>query len=133
MAKNGYSADGLQFDFTEVARGTYNFANFTRGKIEKYLSNQCQELELYMKNSHVWQNRTGMAEETLSANYYEESSDRGNELMPVTLGIKLEHGVYYGVYLELAMERRFAILEPTARLKGPDVISGMQGLLDRLG
>lgn len=129
---NGYSNDGLQFDFTEVVKGTYNFANFTRGKVERYLSKQCSELENHMKSSHKWKNRTGMAEATLSANFYEESTNSTNELIPVILGIKLEHGVYYGLYLEKAMEERFAILEPTARLKGPEVIKGMRGLLDRL-
>lgn len=130
---NGYSEDGLKFDFTEIAKGTYKFANFTRGKIERYLSNQCIMLERYMKTNHKWQNRTGMAEATLSANYYEDSQGSNSEFIPVILGIELEHGVYYGVYLEKAMEERFAILEPTARLKGPEVISGMSGLLDRLG
>lgn len=128
-----YSQDGLQFDFTQVVKGTYQFANFTRGKIERYLTKQCFELENYMKSRHPWENRTGLAEQTLSANYYEENGRTGNEKIPITLGIKLEHGVYYGVYLELAMEQRFAILEPTARLKGPDVFKGMKGLLDRLG
>ena len=45
--------------------------------------------------------------------------------------IALKHGVIYGKYLENAMEKRFAILEPTVRLKGPDVINGMKGLLNR--
>lgn len=128
-----YSDDGLAFDFTQVVNGTYQFANFTRGKIQRYLTKQCIELENYMKSSHPWTNRTGMAESTLSADYYEENSLSGNENIPVILGIKLEHGVYYGVYLELAMEQRFAILEPTARLKGPKVIEGMRGLAERLG
>lgn len=124
-----YSKDGLSFDFTDVVSGMFRFSVSTKESIENYLSEQCIELEKFMKSSHPWRNRTGMAEATLSADFYEVYGK--NSSFPVTLGIKLEHGVYYGVYLELAMEQRFAILEPTARLKGPGVIRGMHGLLNK--
>lgn len=130
---SGYtSEDRMQLDITEVVSGFYQFANFTRAAVENYLSDQCAYLEDYMKNNHVWKNRTHMAEETLSANFYEDNLT-GFDYIPVTLGISLEHGVYYGQYLEQMQEGKFAILEPTARLKGPEVINGMAGLLDRLG
>jgi len=134
MTINSVIADpdnGVQIDIQEVVSGFFQFANFTSAAIERYLSKKCQELENYMKTSHPWQNRTGNAEATLSVNFYEEGLS-GNEYIPVILGMSFEHGVYYGFYLEYAMEQRFAILEPTARLKGPEVIQGMQGLLDRL-
>lgn len=130
---NSYSgSSGLQIDITQVMSGFVQFANFTRAKIENHLSDACRELENYMKQNHPWENRTGEAERGLSANFYEDNLT-GNDQIPVIMGISLEHGVYYGMYLELAMETRFAILEPTARLKGPEVFNSMQGLLDRLG
>lgn len=136
MAEVNYSvyeeSNGLQIDITQVVSGFVQFANFTRAAIENHLSDACIELENYMKNNHKWQNRTGEAERGLSANFFEDNLT-GNDYIPVKFGISLEHGVYYGEYLELAMETRFAILEPTARLKGPEVFASMQGLLDRLG
>ena len=125
------SSAGLQIDITQVVSGFVQFANFTRNEIERRLSRACEELENYMKSSHPWENRTGNAERGLSANFYEDNLT-GSDYIPVIMGISLEHGVYYGTYLELAMETRFAILEPTARLKGPEVFASMQGLLDRL-
>lgn len=125
-------SSGLQIDITQLASGFIQFANFTRAEIEEHLSTACVELEDYMKHNHPWQNRTGEAERGLSANFFEDNLT-GKDWIPVTMGITLEHGVYYGEYLELAMETRYAILEPTARLKGPEVFKSMQGLLDRLG
>lgn len=121
----------IRIDTTEVVSGFYQFASFTRAKIEEYLSNACQDLEDYMKTNHRWQNRTGQAEAGLYADFYEEDLS-GSDYIPVTLGITLGHGVYYGQYLEQSFEGNYAILEPTARLEGPKVFAGMQGLLDRL-
>lgn len=121
----------VKIDIQEVVSGFYQFANFTRSAIQRYLSKQCYELENYMKSNHLWKNRTGNAEAGLYADYYEEGIS-GNEYIPVTLGITLGHGVFYGEFLEMAMEQNYAILEPTVMLKGPDVVRGMQGLIDRL-
>lgn len=121
----------VRVDVTEVVSGFYQFANFTRSAIERHLSNACQELESYMKTNHKWRNRTGNAEAGLYADFYEDNLS-GSDYIPVTLGITLGHGVYYGQYLEQGFEGNYAILEPTARLKGPEVFAGMQGLLDRL-
>ena len=42
---------------------------------------------------------------------------------------KLSHSVYYGVYLEYAMGRRFAIIQPTIDAKGQDYVNGLHGIL----
>lgn len=83
---------------------------------------KAEDLERYMKANRPWQDRTGAAREGLSARLV--SSKFNSEQT-----IELSHGVYYGVYLEYGMERRFAILEPTMRLKGPDIINDLRGRL----
>lgn len=77
------------------------------------------DLEIYMKANHPWKNRTGAAEAGLSARLISSPSDYVQ-----TIG--LSHGVPYGIYLENSMERRFAIIEPTIRIKGPDIVNGLQ-------
>lgn len=52
---------------------------------------------------------------------------------PNGIRIILSHGVEYGIYLEFAHEKRYAVIYPTLRRKAPDVMSGLQGLFDRLG
>lgn len=47
--------------------------------------------------------------------------------------ITLAHGVNYGLWLELAHEKRFAIVKPTIELKGNDVLKGYANLLGKIG
>lgn len=91
-----------------------------RVKVEAYMVQKAEDLERYMKANHPWQNRTGAAEAGLSARV---SSSRLNYVQT----IELAHGVPYGVYLENSMERRFAIIEPTIRIKGPEIVNDLQG------
>lgn len=81
---------------------------------------KAEDLERYMKANHPWQNRTGAAEAGLSAKV--TNSPKNN-----VQRIELAHGVPYGIYLEYSMEKRFAIIEPTIRLKGPEIIDDLQG------
>lgn len=123
---------GVYVDTSEVTSGLYQFANFTRGKCRKHLQNACTELESYMKSNAPWNDRTGDARRGLKAEYTERFK-KGVESEPTVLTIKLSHKVDYGVYLEYAMGLRFAILEPTVRLKTPAIIQQMRGILEKLG
>ena len=82
-----------------------------------------EEWESYMKDNRPWQDRTGNARAGL---YGKVSRSTKGYRQTIELG----HSVYYGVYLEYAMERRFAIIEPTIRIKGPEVVNGLQ---DKIG
>lgn len=93
-----------------------------RKVVESYMVQKAEELEMYMKANHPWKNRTGAAEAGLSARV---QSSNLNYVQTITL----EHGVPYGKYLEYSMERRFAIIEPTIRLKGPEIVGDLQGKL----
>lgn len=81
---------------------------------------KAQDLEMYMKSNHPWQNRTGAAEAGLSARLSSSPKNYAQR-------IDLAHGVPYGVYLEYSMERRFAIIEPTIRIKGPEIVDDLKG------
>lgn len=118
----GVARRSIRIDATDVINGLNLLGINAERKVEQYLEDSCPELEEYMKDKAPWKDRTGEARRRLNAkvenpkdNYYR---------------IALKHGVSYGKYLENAMELRFAILEPTARLKGPEIIKGMEGLLN---
>lgn len=89
-----------------------------------YAETQAKTLEGYTKENRPWTDRTGDARKRLTG-YVTD--------IPKGYRINLAHGVDYGVWLELAMEKKYAILEPTIRLKGPEVIKGMENLLERIG
>ena len=88
-----------------------------------YAETQAKNLEGYAKEHRPWTDRTGDARKRLNG-YVTE--------IPNGYRINLAHGVDYGIWLELAMEKRFAILEPTVRLQGPEVLRGMNRLLNEL-
>lgn len=85
---------------------------------------EAQNLEDYMKLNRPWTDRTGNARAGLRAdvNYY------GGDYVSITLS----HGVYYGVYLEYAMEKRFAIINPTLLSHGPEVVRAFKDTMARL-
>ena len=130
---NGSWEGGMYVDTSDLVSGFFRFADVTRSVIESYLKYQCEELEKYMKRPDVakWNDRTGDARRGLKAEFEEKFGP--NAKFPTMMTIKLSHTVYYGRFLEQAMERRFAVLEPTARLKGPDILDGMKGIIDDMG
>lgn len=83
---------------------------------------KAEDLERYMKANRPWQDRTGAARAGLSAKVTSSK-------MNFEQTIELSHGVPYGVYLEYGMERRFAIIEPTMRIKGPEIVNDLRGKL----
>ena len=114
----------IKIDSKEVRAGLQNFSEETLQKIEKHLEQSAEDLEKFMKKNAPWNDRTGNARRGLVAKVEKPKNKYYR--------IGLKHSVKYGVYLENYMEKRFAILEPTVRLKGPEVIKGMKNLLDKL-
>lgn len=92
--------------------------------VEMYAKNQSKMLESYAKQKAPWTDRTGMARKSLNATT--EKKENG-------IRITLAHGVDYGLWLELAHEKRFAIVKPTIELKGNDVLKGYENLLGKIG
>lgn len=62
------------------------------------------KFEAAAKENAPWTDRTGAARQRLKADFTE---------VPIGWCLSISHGVNYGVYLELAHERKYAILMPT--------------------
>lgn len=88
-----------------------------------YAETASKTLESYAKQNRPWTDRTNRARLGLTS--YVVKIDTGYR-------IYLAHTVDYGVWLEYAHEKRFAILEPTIRLEGPKIVKGMKKLLNSL-
>ena len=85
---------------------------------------QANEIENYMKSHRPWTDRTGNARRGLRC-------DVSASKMKRVTTLELKHSVYYGVYLEYGMGQRFAIIQPTIRIKGPEIMRDMQGFINR--
>lgn len=86
----------------------------------KYMQRRADEIEVFMKSNHPWQNRTGRAERGLHTEV--EGDVTGAESI-VQIGLMHDEGTWYWRHLEYGMGRRFAIIEPTQRIFGPKLLS----------
>ena len=114
-------AGGVRIDASDLEAGLSSLMK--PAVVRMYAETQAKNLEGYAKEHRPWTDRTGDARKRLTG-YVTE--------IPTGYRINLAHGVDYGVWLELAMEKRFAILEPTVRLQGPEVLRGLNRLMDKL-
>jgi len=115
---------GTYFDCSKMTKGLVQLDIKMKVMLLMFAQTEATILESYMKVNRVWTDRTSMAKNSLTgrAGYKGESGVR----------ITLAHGVDYGLWLELANEKNYAIVEPTVRLRGPEVIKDMKGLLDKI-
>lgn len=89
-----------------------------------YASTKAKQLESKMKKNRRWVDRTGMAKARLSASVSKPDDD--------TIRITLAHGVSYGIWLELANEKNYAIIQPTIKDEAPRVISDLNDLMSKI-
>ena len=104
---------GLKLDVKQVVQNMAKFENKFDAALYQFANNGAQKMEAYAKQNRPWTDRTGRARQSLKGSAY-----RANK------GYRLEiaHGVSYGVYLEYAHERKFAILWPTVEKVGRNQI-----------
>lgn len=89
-----------------------------------YAATKAKELEAKMKLNRPWTDRTNMAKVTLNARVSQPDSN--------TIRITLAHGVEYGIWLELAHGKKYAIIAPTIREEGPRVVEDLNDLMSKL-
>lgn len=89
-----------------------------------YMATKASEVESKMKLNRPWTDRTGMAKATLNTKVSQPDDH--------TVRMTLAHGVEYGIWLELAHGKNYAIVAPTVREEGPRIVSDLNGLLSKL-
>lgn len=119
--------DGIKFNFTADSMKIPNNLVIMGTKVDAavkiLLKTESAQLQSYARQNRMWTDRTGDARRRLTA--YLRSTNDGYR-------IYLAHGVDYGIWLELANEKRFAIIEPSIRLKSPEIIRHFQGLMSKI-
>lgn len=116
---------GFTTDTKKLSAGVSGFEKRFFAAVEKFAGTSAGQLESYAKKNARWKDRTGDARRRLKGDY--ERTKTGYQL-------SLAHGVKYGIWLELAMERRYAIIEETIEKVGQDeIMPAFKGFLDKLG
>ena len=118
-------ADSFRLDPSRLLEGMANFETRAHAAMYAYARTSAQKLEDSAKMNRPWTDRTGHAKQRLHAGV-QEIPDKGFKL-------SLAHGVDYGIWLELAHEKRFAIIDKTIKYVGTfEIMPGWKNLINRL-
>ena len=86
--------------------------------------NGAQKMEMYAKENRPWKDRTGSARQRLKGSWKKIRDG---------YRIAIAHGVTYGVWLEFAHERKYAILWQTVEKVGKgEILPAFKNLVDKL-
>ena len=89
-----------------------------------YMNTKATQIEATMKANRKWTDRTGMAKAMLSAKVSQPDDN--------TIRLTLAQGVEYGIWLELANEKKYAIISPTLKSEAPKIIKGLNKIMSKV-
>ena len=112
----------FKLDISALADGLIEMSKKDIAPILK-LETEAKGLEGYAKQRAPWTDRTGRARQSLNASV--TTTDKGYRII-------LAHGVDYGMWLEFAHERNYAIIMPAIEQKGPEIINSFENFMSRL-
>ncbi len=110
--------------FARGGKGAKLMVHFQAG-LAIYTAGFAKRVEAYAKEHAPWQDRTGEARKGLTA--------KGKQRL-VYYEIELFHTVEYGVWLEVRWSGKYAIIQPTLEVMGPELMRELNmALLVKLG
>ena len=114
---------GIQFrmNMSPLEKGMVQLGVKMKAALLMYMATKAAELEGKMKTKRPWVDRTGMAKQTLTARVSQPSQTK--------LRITCAHGVDYGIWLELAHGKNWAIVAPTIREEAPKIVQGLGNIM----
>lgn len=115
----------FKFDKSKLEKGLSQFESKAMAAIEMKVSTQyAPKLQENAQLNARWENRTGEARRRLNGSY--ETVSEGFKLI-------LAHGVDYGIWLELANEKKYAIIMETIEYVGTfDIMPDFEKFIERL-
>lgn len=114
----------LDYDESSLKKNLDKMSTKLGAVILMYSATKASEIQSKMKLNRPWTDRTGMAKALLTAKVSQPSSN--------IVRITLAHGVDYGIWLELANEKNYAIIAPTIRDEGPRIVEDLDNLMSKL-
>lgn len=102
-------------EFGEMRQNLDSLPEKKRRALIAYGNTAAVKLQGEAQMSRPWRNRTAQAVQRIKG--YCKTTDTG-------IRIYLAHGVDYGVYLEYANGKKHAVIYPTLRREGPEIMAG---------
>ncbi len=83
---------------------------------------EAERMERYAKRNRPWKDRTGNAKNSIQGDFGWEGD---------VCKITLSGGMDYSVHLELAREKKYAILVPTTEKYAPQIAKGLKKVIGK--
>lgn len=115
----------IKFSEDTIGRAIGNYANKAGAIILLYAGTKAKQMQSYMQVRRRWMDRTGEAKRRLSARVSQPDSN--------TVRITCSHGVPYGIWLELAHNRRFSIIRETINQFSFQLLDGLNTIFGEWG
>ena len=110
----------FKFDASKLIKGLAEREIRTRAALGLYADTVAKKMETHAKSNKPWVDRTGRAKQSLNSSW---------KWVGDVARVELSHGVYYGIYLELCNEKKYAIIKPTIDIISPQAIRGLNKIL----
>lgn len=114
----------LDYDSSTLSKNLDKMAVKLGAVILMYSETKARQLQSNMKKNRPWTDRTGKAKATLNAKVSQPEKN--------IIRITLAHGVDYGIWLELAHEKNYAIIAPTIKVEGPRIVEDLSDIMSKL-
>lgn len=117
-------ANGFRFDISGMVAGLTSAESAADKAIRVYAEQGALQFQNFARENRKWTDRTGQARQRLHGYV---------GTIPEGYRISLAHGVDYGLWLELANEKRFSIIPQTIEYVGTfEIMPGFEHLIERL-
>lgn len=110
----------IRIDYKDLLSNLESAETKSSVAIKMFAQEGAKKFENYAKKNRPWTDRTGHARQRLTG---------WVESMTNKVRIHIGHGVDYGVYLELAHEKRYAILQQTVNAMSQEILEGYKNLM----
>lgn len=115
---------GFRLDTNSLARGLDRMQNKSDAVIRAFAETGGLKMQSYAQQNAKWTDRSGAARQRLKS---------GVERRESGYWIRLSYGVDYGIWLELAHEKKYAILPDTIRAVGQEeIMPAFERFIERL-
>ena len=117
-------SQGFKFDISAMVAGLSDLESASDKAIRVYAEQGALQLQNFARENRKWTDRTGQARQRLHS-YVGD--------IPAGYRITLAHGVDYGLWLELAYEKRSSILPQSIEFVGTfEIMPGFERLIERM-
>lgn len=113
----------VDYDDKELRKNIKNFDKDFRHHVSAIVDRHAAITTGWLKTNARWTDRTGAARSGIAAI---ANSDKKYE------EIFMAYSVNYGIWLEVAHDRKYAIITPAMRIMGEELMVSLRYLIDRM-